>query len=186
LVVIAIIGILIALLLPAVQAAREAANRNSCSNQMKQIGLAMMNYEDKRHALPPICSNIDPTADVPGTTAGMTTPLSTSSTGGPGTNPTANAGYSWIVFILPEIEEATLYQTISNNSTKFVLYAMAANLVNGTPGSTPPAPHCATIRLNAFICPSFSGDATLDTSNRTPGTATQVETGTIPMNYTNP
>ena len=81
LVVIAIIGILVALLLPAVQAAREAARRTQCTNNLKQLGLAVHNYENTNKELPP----------------GGLTP-----TGG-------SYGHSWWVRILPYIEQGNVY-----------------------------------------------------------------------------
>jgi prepilin-type N-terminal cleavage/methylation domain-containing protein/prepilin-type processing-associated H-X9-DG protein len=53
LVVVAIIGVLVALLLPAVQAARESARRNACINNLRQIGIAALNYESSQGRLPP-------------------------------------------------------------------------------------------------------------------------------------
>ena len=53
LVVIAIVGVLIALLLPAVQSARESARRSSCTNNLRQIGTAALNFESSRGVFPP-------------------------------------------------------------------------------------------------------------------------------------
>jgi hypothetical protein len=84
--------------------------------------------------------------------------------------------------ILPEIEEATLYQTIANNSKKFTLSAFSKEIVNGVAGAA--APHCVTVELNEFQCPDFTGGSTIDTSPRTEGAeGGAIETGTLPPNY---
>ena len=93
LVVIAIIAVLIALLLPAVQQAREAARRSSCKNNLMQISLALQNYEMSHERLPPGSVN-------------ATGPIKSEA-----------AGYhmSWIVQILPYLDQRNVYQKIDFN-----------------------------------------------------------------------
>jgi prepilin-type N-terminal cleavage/methylation domain-containing protein/prepilin-type processing-associated H-X9-DG protein len=85
LVVIAIIGVLIALLLPAIQAAREAARRSSCQNNVRQLAIAVLNFESGKKHLPTA-------VDMP---AGLV-------------NPTGNDGISFYIQILPYIEQSAV------------------------------------------------------------------------------
>jgi len=118
LVVIAIIAVLIGLLLPAVQAAREAARRASCLSKIKQLGLAVQGYHDSRNRFP-----VGAESDVwPVPQAGTTT----------------IAGTSWIVHILPLIEEQTLFDRYD--------FSVAHNHANNAPvGNTV---------LPSIYCPS--------------------------------
>jgi prepilin-type N-terminal cleavage/methylation domain-containing protein/prepilin-type processing-associated H-X9-DG protein len=89
-VVIAIIGVLLGLLLPAVQKVREAAARLQCQNNLKQIGIGLHNYHDTQQSLPP---GYYATAPYPDTTP----------------------GWGWAAFLLPYVEQEPLYRQIDFN-----------------------------------------------------------------------
>ena len=107
LVVIAIIGVLVALLLPAVQAAREAARRSQCTNNMRQMGIALLNLESSYGYMP------QSSGYFPGTD---TAQVSGSIASGPpanqlSTEPPANLG-NILYFLLPQLEQQQLYMTL--------------------------------------------------------------------------
>jgi prepilin-type N-terminal cleavage/methylation domain-containing protein/prepilin-type processing-associated H-X9-DG protein len=135
LVVIAIIAVLIALLLPAVQAAREAARRAQCVNNLKQIGLATMNFESTYNQLPPDAmklavpdTNVDAQAGIPNDCA------------------------SYLTQLLPYLEQNNVYNLINISQSTF-------NTANIPPCTGPGALHSGTNSaystvINAFLCPS--------------------------------
>jgi prepilin-type N-terminal cleavage/methylation domain-containing protein len=131
LVVIAIIAILIGLLLPAVQKVREAAARSTCQNNLKQLGLAAMNYESSYGKLPP--SLVVKIGLPPG------------GTGQPGA-PFPGVVHSWAVNFLPFIEQDAVFKQYNLN---YPWFAQAPGLVdNLAPLQNP---------VKTFLCPSTPG-----------------------------
>lgn len=96
LVVIAIIAVLVSLLLPAVQQAREAARRTQCKNNLKQIGLALHNYHDVHQTFPSGWIAIDAVTKLPSAHEGT-------------------SGAGWAVMILPFIEQTNAYNLFNPN-----------------------------------------------------------------------
>ena len=136
LVVIAIIGTLVGLLLPAVQSAREAANRSSCTNKLKQIGLAMQNFHDSRKALPAGCDRLPYSA----TTFSI------------GEQASAQGAFSYICHILPFLEETNLYNSLSGATNRFQRGSSPFG-----PSTAANGKHLSTTVLNGLLCPSFGG-----------------------------
>jgi prepilin-type N-terminal cleavage/methylation domain-containing protein/prepilin-type processing-associated H-X9-DG protein len=142
LVVITIIGILIALLLPAVQAAREAARRLQCQNNIKQLGLAVLNYEQTLGIFPP--SSLWPW----------------------GSHAENTTGYApnWVMLTLPYMDQKPLYDSI------YQMFATQRNM--RIAGNYAQRQALRSMKLSTMLCPSdsfngtmFSGSANTSLSN---------------------
>jgi hypothetical protein len=133
LVVIAIIAILIGLLLPAVQQAREAARRIQCRNNLKQIGLALHNYHDTVNTLPP----------------------------GWISSPQDQSRWGWGTFLLPHLDQAPLYNSI----TSAMGMDFNGNMAHGFSAvmTTLPQPGPLQTALTVYRCPSDIGSPIVDT-----------------------
>lgn len=137
LVVIAIIGILIALLLPAVQSAREAARANQCKNNLKQIGLGILNYESAHGELPP----------------GAEVNINLDCQNG---NGSGCRGLGMYILILPYMEEVAVDDRIKQLLDNRPNGTGWAWIVISSDGGAGAGSSLAELRLPVYICPSVS------------------------------
>jgi prepilin-type N-terminal cleavage/methylation domain-containing protein/prepilin-type processing-associated H-X9-DG protein len=128
LVVIAIIAVLVSLLLPAVQQAREAARLAQCKNNLKQVGLALHNYHGTNNVLPPSYLYL------PGG-GGLQGPPDP-------TNGDAGPGWAWGMLILPYMDQVPLYNSFN------------VNLPCWNPQNAP----SALISVPTYVCPTANND----------------------------
>ena len=146
LVVIAIIGILVGLLLPAVQAARESARRMQCSNNLKQLGLALHNYHDSHKVFP----------------------LNMAGGGVRGGTNCTSGFYSWLTYILPQIEQANIYNTI-DFSVEMADAGSCHNVFDASISASHVNAAAARVVVPTFLCPSdpagHDNAAAMGTSN---------------------
>ena len=140
LVVIAIIGILIGMLLPAVQQVREAARRTQCANSMRQLALAMHNYESSNSHFPPGIQSTDPSLLSADLTAD---------------DILSEHGFCWSAIILPFVELNSQSQILGRLSEKFTRPEWEGTLDDINEGTF--TNHSAT-ELGLFVCPSCPMD----------------------------
>ncbi len=171
LVVIAIIGVLVALLLPAVQAAREAARRSQCVNNQKQIGLALLNYENTNGKLPAGRHGCD----------GAINPAVT----GCGPNPQIErSSMSGFVKILPFLEYQPLFDQLKALTPNSIVWPIGMNSEEEDPflaWASEELQLALNNRPQVYVCPS-SGSEPISESRAFENAAFAPATGDYALN----